>query len=203
MRLQPRMVTTQVRNSRTSVRQKTNLFTKKFAGLERVPQILLSISVFRTPDLVKAQSFWGLLGAGILPLPGALPLVALQECALRFQFYFSHSKGANTADLLRQSGLRIAQMINGRIITTNAPPNSTEYQTVVLPVAICAGGIKLNTNANNEPKNPTPAIIHIVVLPPRRNGRSFCERRQRRMIAETNISIYITRQSSAVSCDNI
>ena len=32
--------------------------------------------VFRSPTVVTAQPFWGLLGAGVPPLLGALPLVA-------------------------------------------------------------------------------------------------------------------------------
>jgi len=38
--------------------------------------MLLALLVLRTPSVVTAQSLWGLLGAGIPPLLGALPLVA-------------------------------------------------------------------------------------------------------------------------------
>lgn len=35
-----------------------------------------------------------------------------------------------------------------------------------LPIAIWSGGIKLNSNAINEPINPKPAIIIIPSFPP-------------------------------------
>lgn len=45
------------------------------------------------------------------------------------------------------------------------PPNITAYHTVLLPVEIWLGGMKLKTKASNEPKKPTPPTIHIKALP--------------------------------------
>ena len=42
--------------------------------------------VFRSPALVTAQPFWGLLGAGVPPLLGALPLVAYWGALKVFNF---------------------------------------------------------------------------------------------------------------------
>ena len=44
------------------------------------------LSVFRSPALVTAQPFWGLLGAGVPPLLGALPWVAYWGALKVFNF---------------------------------------------------------------------------------------------------------------------
>ena len=64
-------------------------------------------------------------------------------------------------------------MMNGAATTTNAPMIRTANHTVLLPVEIWLGGIKLSTNANSEPQNPRPPTNHIspLPLPPIRNGR--------------------------------
>jgi hypothetical protein len=41
----------------------------------------------------------------------------------------------------------------------------TLNQTVLLPVEIWLGGMKLNTKASNEPKKPMPPTSHIKKLP--------------------------------------
>ena len=56
-------------------------------------------------------------------------------------------------------------MINGAITTTIAPTIRTVNHTVLLPVEIWLGGIKLNMNASNEPQKPRPPISHIRPLP--------------------------------------
>ena len=51
---------------------------------------------------------------------------------------------------------------------------NTEILTVLLPVAICPGGTKLNTKASSEPPKPIAPSSHITPLPlplPRRKGR--------------------------------
>ncbi len=57
--------------------------------------------------------------------------------------------------------------------TISAPMMSTENHTVLLPVEIWLGGIKLSTNASNDPQKPSPPMSHINPLPflPIRNGR--------------------------------
>ena len=44
------------------------------------------LSVFRSLTVVTAQPFWGLLGAGVPPLLGALPLVAYWGALKVFNF---------------------------------------------------------------------------------------------------------------------
>lgn len=63
--------------------------------------------------------------------------------------------------------------MNGAITTTSAPMISTENHTVLLPVEIWLGGMKLSTNASSEPQKPRPPTSHIRPLPPLpiRNGR--------------------------------
>ena len=46
--------------------------------------------------------------------------------------------------------------MNGAITTISAPMISTENHTVLLPVEIWLGGMKLSTNASNEPQKPRP-----------------------------------------------
>lgn len=85
----------------------------------------------------------------------------------------SQWKGSNSEFGSAQLGLREAKMINGAATTTITPIKSTANHTVLLPVAIWLGGIKLSTKASNEPKKPRPPTSHIKPLPflPIRNGR--------------------------------
>lgn len=64
-------------------------------------------------------------------------------------------------------------MINGAMTTINAPIINTENHTVLLPVEIWLGGMKLRMNASNDPQKPRPPMNHIKPLPdlPIRNGR--------------------------------
>ena len=85
----------------------------------------------------------------------------------------SQWNGSNSELGSAQLGLREAKMINGAATTTITPIKSTANHTVLLPVAIWLGGIKLNTKASNEPRKPKPPTSHINPLPlwPMRNGR--------------------------------
>ena len=88
--------------------------------------------------------------------------------------FFAYSpKGSISASAAFHSGLRIAYIINGITTITIAPMISTKNHTVLLPVAICDGGMKLSTKAKSEPQKPKPARNHIRTLPrPKRKGRS-------------------------------
>ena len=72
-----------------------------------------------------------------------------------------------------QDGFLAAYMMNGATTTMMAPIINTENQTVLLPVDIWLGGMKLRMKASNEPQNPRPPTNHIRPLPdlPIRNGR--------------------------------
>ena len=74
------------------------------------------------------------------------------------------------------------------------PIIKTEYQTVLLPVAIWPGGMKLRTNARSEPANPTTPSSHISPLPlPSLNGRGVSFILYLRTIAAANMSMYMIR----------
>ena len=82
-----------------------------------------------------------------------------------FYLFSSQWKGSNATFLSFQLSFLLAYIINGTTTITIQPIASTEYQTVLLPVEICPGGTKLNTNASNDPQNPTPLTIHINPFP--------------------------------------
>ena len=85
-------------------------------------------------------------------------------------------------------------MTYGITTITMHPTTRTEYQTVLLPVWICPGGMKLRMNASNEPANPTTPITHIRPLPfPSLNGRGVSFILYRSTIAAANMSMYIMR----------
>ena len=95
-------------------------------------------------------------------------------------------------------------MTNGAPTTTTQPIISTENHTVLLPVEIWLGGTKLSTNASRAPQKPRQPRNHISPLPlPRRNGRSVFFILYRRTMAAENMSMYMIRYSSTVSCDRI
>ena len=84
----------------------------------------------------------------------------------------SQWNGAKSVSGSFHDGLRIAYIIYGITTITMHPIISTEYQTVLLPVSICPGGMKLRIKARSEPQNPVAAIIHISALPlPNLKGR--------------------------------
>lgn len=85
-------------------------------------------------------------------------------------------------------------MMNGITTMTTQPIISTEYHTVLLPVFIWLGGMKLKTNAKSEPPKPTNPMIHIRRLPlPRRKGRGADFILYLNTMAAANISMYIIR----------
>ena len=55
--------------------------------------------------------------------------------------------------------------MKGIATKTMQPIIITLNQTVLLPVDIWLGGMKLKMKASNEPKKPTPPTIHIRELP--------------------------------------
>ena len=85
--------------------------------------------------------------------------------------------------------------VNGATTTMIAPIINTENQTVLLPVEIWLGGIKLRMKASNEPQKPRPPTNHIKPLPdlPIRNGRFSFFILYRNAIAPENINRYIIR----------
>ena len=64
---------------------------------------------------------------------------------------------------------------------------------------------KLSTKASSEPLKPKPATNQISPLPtlPTLNGRTIFGILYRNMMADANISRYIIRYNSTVSCESI
>lgn len=77
---------------------------------------------------------------------------------------------------------------------TMHPIINTEYQTALLPVAICPGGMKLRMKASNDPAKPTTPSSHIRPLPfPSLNGRGASFILYLKTIAAANMSMYMIR----------
>ena len=85
--------------------------------------------------------------------------------------------------------------MKGTTTTTIHPTIRIVTHVLGLPVDICAGGIKLSIKANKEPQNPSPAIIHIVILPPSLKGRFTSLSLYRSTIAAAKSIIYIIKYS--------
>ena len=115
------------------------------------------------PDETSEPDGEGLLDEAELPPVGAVVLV----------FALLLADVLLLADAVAEEVVVAVAMMNGATTTTKAPIINTENQTVLLPVEIWLGGMKLNIKASKDPQNPSPPIIHIRLLPffPIRNGR--------------------------------
>lgn len=141
-----------------------------------LPSCDMALFYMRLPSAFLSPAFCFGIYPLIIPTEGGdycrCP-VSFSGCPDAVAASVSQWNGSNSEFLSVHDGLRMANITNGIPVTTTHPVISTAYQTVLLPVDICAGGIKLNTKASSEPRNPSPATIHISRLPffPMLNGR--------------------------------